>query len=377
MNKGNVLEEGVWELEKLRDQLIGLDQYKRELSNNDIAEQQLEMGLQQKEAQINNEITAVVNQRQQEIAQSYEEQIKRQNAKIKKIREKKEKNKSEKVKERISSETQMLRDSNKKLSEDVSYEFRQGKIARVYNNRLYFAMLAPKGMSDVLLDIIVLLLLFIALPKSLYWIMTPKNRVLFYVVTYGLIILGTGILYYIAYYATKLKNPDAIENSRELRYQMRQNDKQIAKIKRRITKDKDESIYNLDSYNKEIQKLEKKIREIQQEKNEALATLQNTTSNVLASEVRAKHQMEISDLQSQYEVQKEQTHHVEEQIAMITSDLTNNYQAYIGKDLMNVEAVDELIEIMNINQLRAISEGIQLYRNQKVQLQTTSNVPAK
>ncbi|MDO5292617.1 MAG: hypothetical protein Q4F05_07695 [bacterium] len=377
MDKGNVLEEGVWELEKLRDHLTGLEQYKRELSNNDIAEQQLEMQLQQKEVQINNEITAVIAQRQQGIAMSYDEQVERQNAKIKKVREKKEKNKNEKVKERISSETQTLREQNKKLSEEVSYEFRQGKIARIYNNRLSFAMLAPKGLSDVMIDLIVIVILLAVLPKSLYLIMAPDKRVLFYVVTYGLILLAAGVLYYIAYYATKLKSPDTIEKSRALRYQIRQNDRQIAKIKRRITKDKDESIYNLDSYNKELQKLEKKIREIQQEKGEALATLQNTTSNVLASEVRAKHQMEVSDLQKQYEAQKEKTHHIEEKIGKITSEITNNYQVYIGKDLMNVEAIDELIQIMNMNQLRSISEGIQIYHDQRVQAAAISGVPAK
>ncbi len=367
MSKGNVLEEGVWELEKLRDQLITLEQYKAKLSSSDIIEQKMEQDLHAKEVQINEEINIVVSRREREVAATYDEQIERQKSKIKKVSEKKEKNKNQKVKERIASETAMLREDNKKLSDEISQIFRQGKVSRIFNNRFCFAVLSPKGISDFMIDLLVVLLSFVIIPKFLYFMMGPKNQVLFYVVLYLVILLIVGASYYIIYYGTKLKNPEVIEKTKGLRYQMRVNQREINKIKRKITKDKDESIYNLAGYDKEIRKIEDKIQDITKEKNEALATLHNTTSNILANEIRAKYQMEVSDLHETYKKQQEVTREIEKQIQESTSVIANSYQAYLGKEFMNVAAVERLIEIMNHSDFRVVSEAVQVYREEEQQ----------
>lgn len=367
MDKISVLEDGVWELEKLKDQLVVLEQYKKELSDFDVIEQRMEQELHQKDTEIANEISAVIAAREQEIANSYEEQIARQNNKIKKTRENKAKKKNKKVKERIEEETAELREENKKLSEESRYVFRKDKVAAIYNNRFYYAMFSPKGISDYLIDLLFIAVTFLLVPRLIYLLAAPKNPVLFQVIMYLIIVFIVAAVYYIAYYGTKRKAPDAIVKGKELKYKIRQNNRRIRKIKRAIVKDKDESIYNLDSYDKEIKKLEKKVREIELQKGAALLEFQNTASSALAKEVQNKHEAEVSDLRSRYQAQKEKTHHIEEKVRAVAFDLTNRYQAYLGTEFMNPAAVEELIAIMNERDLRAVSEALHIYHAKKME----------
>lgn len=364
MEKVSILEEGVEAMERLRKQLLSLDLQKKNLQELDRLEQLLEQQIEEKEAEVASEISAVIAARQQEIENSYEEQLLRQKSKRKKTQEDKLKKKNKKVTERVAAETAQLREENASLQKEVKELFHKNKVSSIYNTRFYYAMFSPQGIKDFVIALVFLAVAFFILPKGILYLAAPKNRTVFQVILYVILLLLVGAVYYAVYCRTKKKAPETMEQVKEVRYKILKNAKEIKKIKRGILKDKDESGYELDSYDKEIQKLDKKIKEIEKEKGVAIATLKNTTSNVLAKEVRQKHEAEAEALREDYQLQKEKILEAEEKISTLTGVLTNEYQAYLGVEYMNLEAVAQIIAMMK-EEPCTVSQALQRYQERK------------
>ncbi len=364
MDKENLLQQDINALYQLREKLHTLNDYKQQLSENDRKESRLETELELKENMVQDEIKMAVVKRENEIVASFDEQIERQRNRMKKVQDKKERSKSEKVSRRIERETAELRGDSERLTQEVKNIFQQGNISRIFNTRLYFALFAPKGLGDIGIMLISLAIVLVALPILLYHFIFNRNNTLGLVVIY-LVVLGiTAGLYYLIYQATKQKNPTAISSGRAVRYKLRQNNNKIHKIKKKILKDKDESDYNLGEYDSEIKDINNKIADINRQKAEAVAVFRSSTSNILANDVRQKHENEMLETKEEYQQAHKACSRLEDQIKELSMKLASDYEVYIGKEFMNLPALDKLILIMQQNQLSKISEALECYQKQ-------------
>lgn len=365
MGKENILENGVWELHKLKEQIETLEQYKAELVKKDVEEDRLEQELEVKEKMIQDEIQMVVQKREHEIALSFDEQVNRLKTKSKKVSAKKEKTKSERVNERILQETREFREDNAKLNQEVKSVLQQGHVSKFCNNRVYYALFAPKGISDYLIAALSILIVSLLLPNSIFYLFFAKSSFWVHALLYFICIgLAVGA-YYVIYQKTRMKNPTAIATGQTIRFKMRQNNAKMRKIKNRIIKDKDESGYELQQFDQQLREIESSIADILKQKTEALTVLKNSTSHILAKEVRTKHEDAISDLKRQYDEVHQKNKEMEDKVKEITRILANEYEAYLGKEFMNGKSIDDLIRIMEQNDLYVVSEAISIYRKEQ------------
>lgn len=364
MDMENLLEQDIGALQQLRQKINTLNMYKSQLSEKDAEEDRLENELEFKNKRIQDEIQLAVVKRENEIASSFDEQIDRQKNRLKKVQEKKERSKNDKVSRRIEQETAQLRGDNQRLTQDIKNIFSQGNISRIYNTRLYFALFAPKGLGDVGMILISVLVVLAAIPLLMYYLICDFKGTFGLVIIYLLTIAVVSGIYYLVYKATKVKNPNAIASSRAVRYQLRQNNHKIKKIKKRILKDKDESAYNLGEFDNEIKDLNDKIADISRQKAEAIAAFKSTTSQILGNDIRQKHEEEMKEAQNRYQALHKECRELEDKIKELSMAFANQYEVYLGKEFMNLSSLDKLIGIMQENQLSKISEGIELYKKQ-------------
>ncbi len=364
MDKDNLLEQGVGALYQLRDKLNTLKNIMRQLSEKDMEENQLENEIELKNSMVQDEIQMAIVKRENEIVASFEEQIERQKNRMKKVQEKKERSKSDKVSQRIEKETAQLKGDNQRLKQDVKNIFQQGNVSRFFNTRLYFALFSPKGLGDFGIILISLALILVGIPLLLYYLIFDWNNTVGLIITYLIVIGAVAGLYYLIIKATRKKNASAIASGRAVRYKMRQNNRKIQKIRKRILKDKDESAYNLGEYDNEIKDINNKIADINRQKAEAVAVFRNSTSNILANDVRQKHEKELEETKERYQMVHKECMQYEDQVKELSVGLANDYEVYLGKEFMDLSNLNKLITIMEDNQFNKISEAVDYFKKQ-------------
>ena len=364
MDKDNLLEQGVGALYQLRDKMNTLKNIMRQLSEKDMEENQLENEIELKNSMVQDEIQMAIVKRENEIVASFEEQIERQKNRMKKVQEKKERSKSDKVSQRIEKETAQLKGDNQRLKQDVKNIFQQGNVSRFFNTRLYFALFSPKGLGDFGFILISLALILVGIPLLLYYLIFDWNNTVGLIITYLIVIGAVAGLYYLIIKATRKKNASAIASGRAVRYKMRQNNRKIQKIRKRILKDKDESAYNLGEYDNEIKDINNKIADINRQKAEAVAVFRSSTSNILANDVRQKHEKELEETKERYQMVHKECMQYEDQVKELSVGLANDYEVYLGKEFMDLSNLNKLITIMEDNQFNKISEAVDYFKKQ-------------
>ncbi len=367
MENSNILESGVWQLQKLKDKILTLEELKNNFYREDAEENRIEKEIVTIEKMIQDEIHMVVSKREEEISITYDEQISRSRMRMKKILKKKIKAKDVKIKDRINQETSTLQEDNRKRKLEVKAVLNENHITGVCNNRLYFALFAPKGVSDYLIAGIFLLSIFLMIPVILYQYFFASHPVLFTILYYLLAIGVVGGSYYLLLNATKRKNPAAISNAKAIRYKIRQNNRKINAIKREVRRDKDESSYGLEEYDKEIHNVEASIADVINKKKEALAVFQNTTSKVLEDTIKQKHQAELDKLREEYDRVYNRTKQHEDKIKELTVCLADQYEAFLGKNYMSIDAIDRLIKIMEEQDCYTIGQALEIEKNRVTQ----------
>ena len=198
----------------------------------------------------------------------------------------------------------------------------------------------------------------------LYYLIFDWNNTVGLIITYLIVIAAVAGLYYLIIKATRKKNASAIASGRAVRYKMRQNNRKIQKIRKRILKDKDESAYNLGEYDNEIKDINNKIADINRQKAEAVAVFRSSTSNILANDVRQKHEKELEETKERYQTVHKECMQYEDQVKELSVGLANDYEVYLGKEFMDLSNLNKLITIMEDNQFNKISEAVDYFKKQ-------------
>lgn len=360
MVQQNILSCGIRELQGIKEQLLKLDEYKTKNAKLEVEEDRLEREIAAKEKTINDEIMLTNKKRVEEIALTFDEQIDKTRSRIKKIKTKKDKLKSTKVSARIEDETASLQEMNRQLILEAKKIFKQNRIPSLCNTNLYYALFAPKGLSDLVTIIAFVIGLLIAIPFGVYQIISPKSKVLFFMFYIFCEILIAG-MYILINNATKATYRDVIYKVRGMRWKRKMNRRQIKEIKHGIIKDNDESAYGLEEFDDEMREQNRKVLEITEQKKEALSVFDNTTRLVIAEEIRARHMEVLDNLKDSYNQVYNESKSYEDQIKEMSLAIANMYEMYMGKEFLTCERVDVLIHLMETRNIPTISEAMTAY----------------
>lgn len=354
----NILSGGIQELQTVKDTLLKLDGYKENNHILSAEEKKLEKNIQNKEKAINDEILSTIKRRKEEIETTYNDQVDKTRSRIKKVRGKKEKSKSTKISERISAETTELRDEYSRMKLEAKTVFKQNQVPSFCNSRLYYALYLPKGFGDVIIIGLVLLLVLLIIPCAVYFLLLQDKGMIYLALDYVVTVIFFGAMYMLIDNNTKDKHVKSLVKVREIRGYLSNNKKEQKKIRKQILRDKDESSYGLEKYNEELQELENEIHTILEQRKDALDIFENTTRFVIGEEIKARYQEELTALKDEYGRVSNELKKTEGNITMISMEIARNYEAYMGKEFMLVDKLDQLEDQMKLNNLLTISDAI-------------------
>ncbi|WMJ85518.1 hypothetical protein [Anaerocolumna sp. MB42-C2] len=360
--ESNILSGGLEDINKLKDTLTELNDY---IDRNDALaaeESRLEKTIKNKEKAITEEIAGTTKKRKDEIEATYDDQLEKTRLRAKKIRNKKEKSKSVKISERIEAETAQLKEEYRQMVLETKAVLKQKKVPAFCNTKLFYSLFLPTGMGDLAVIILSLIIILLIIPCFFYFYVIPDEKMIYLILIYFITVIFFGGAYMLIDNNVKDKHMQTIKRIYSIRVQISDNKKKREKIRKRILKDKDESQYGLDNFDQELSELDNELKFIMDQKKEALNTFENNTRYVISDEIKARSQEELNTLKKEYGEVYVKIKDTEEKIKVLSMEIANKYEAYLGKEFMSVEKLNILSDIIMENDLKTISEALGYYK---------------
>lgn len=363
MDSGNMLAGTV---DYLKEALAALNELEKQRTRRDaLGDEQkaLEREIAAEEKACNNEIEITLKKRKEEIASSFDREIRNDQDKVRKVRAEREKAKDKGVAGRIDAETADLREENKKIQEQIHTVLKSNKLPRFCNTKLYFGIFSPKNAIEYLIFAGTFLLMTVLLPLLCFLIVptTIKNPYVMLVICFVWYLLFF-VFYQFIVRRTKVDKWQVICQVRALRGKLHANYKKIKAVKNVILKDKNEQGYHLETYDEELQALDAEIQRSLEEKKEALDAFEATTSAMLTEEIRGRYEERLTKFKSSKSEKEQHLKDIDAEVKEINKYITANFEAFLGRDYVTEHALQAMIAIMEEDRASTVAEALALYK---------------
>lgn len=324
----------------------------------------LEKELDAERKAVTDAISLTVKKRVEEINNTYDKEIAREQDRLRRVRSKREKAKSQGIKERIEEETAELKSNNRELKLQMKAVFQQDRVPGFCNSGWYYSLYLPRGFSEFFLLFLTILLCFLGIPSGIYLLLPEKSS--FHLIgIYFLIILFFGGFYILVNNRTKVRHQSALKKGRGIRDLMKANKRKIRVIIRTIKRDRDEAVYDLEKFDDEIAQIEQDLADIAEKKKEALNTFDKVTRTIISDEIAGNSKERLRKLEEEYEAAAANEKEAEIRVKEQTLFINDNYASYVGKEFMIPEKLDELADMIRMGKASTISEAEALYKSLK------------
>ena len=360
MADDNILNGGLEDCRQLRSDVSELYASRTKSADAKVSATQTEKAIKAKEKAINDEISAATKRRVDEIGKSYDEEIAKLKSKSRKVKSNKGKTKRKEVALRIRRETADEREKERQLKLEIRSVYKRESVSAIFNTKLFYALFMPNRLSDVPVLLLALIVAFLVLPGAVYYLVFPET----WQTTLGLMLLYFAfvviyiLLYVLILHITKGLHKETFVQIKGLRSDIRQNRREMARIARRIRKDKDESEYNLDRFDDEMKDISADINHILEEKKEALTEFEKSAKQMLADSIREKYEEELNGMKDYLSSTLEEQKTAEERAKELSLLITKNYEPYLGKENLSLDIIDRLEARLESGAAQTVAEAL-------------------
>lgn len=348
-------------LKAAKSDIAELDAAKTRLSRLESEGKKLDKQLTAAKKAVETEITQTITKRKDQIAANYDKEINKSQEKLKKAKSKRDKARSQGVKDRIENETAALREENRQLKLQVTTMFRKSKIPSFCNSKLYFSLFFTKGISEVLILMLMFAICFIGIPVGIF-ALAGFSLIWQLVLIYVIDVLVFCAVYIMINNKTKVEHLDTLKEARKNRDMVIANKRKIRSITKSIEKDKNETQYNLGKHDEKITEAQSELDELSNRKQEALNVFENQTKGEIEQEIMENNREKLETLARDLDRNNKELHEATEYVQTRSIECTDKYGSYIEQEFMNREKLDKLIEILEQGKASTISEAQQVYK---------------
>lgn len=368
MEVNNILSGDINALKEFRSLVENYDNSRELNEQAEAEEKRLEKELAINKKNLKDDIEITVKKRRNEVSDKFDKEIDKDEDKLKKIRNQRSKAKDKGIKERIADETSDLRTQNKDLRAGIKTSLREEKLPGFCGWGFYFVLYFTKGVGEIFLCALMIILMFLLLPTALYILLpfekiAQEYHIFLFALTFFVVFLIVFFAYKIIGDQTKHKHKDALQSIRFQRDQIYSNNKQIRKISHSIRRDKNEEMYNLGDFDVKIQEIENDISIITQNKADALRAFDETTKPAIIQEIEGRELPRIHEIENKYNEIASKHGELEDTVKQLGIKLSTEYESYLDKSFTDIAKIDELISIMETGGAATIGEAIQVYKN--------------
>ena len=369
----NVFNEKADFLLQVRDEVAKRDSMAAELDKMKTYQKKLNKNIVAEEKSIADEIASTIKKRKQEISATYDDRLDDNRARKKKVASKRDKKKNQRMNERIEDETKHIKENNRDLEVELKTLLKKNKVPSYCSAKLYFIMFNPHGMGEIFAMLLSFLVYFAGIPGLVallvknFYLEGKKdiNEAFWVVLIVALGVILQLIIYFLIFNSTKVKHGDVMAQARSIRDKMKANDRQADAIKVSINKDKDESAYNLDSYDEKMAKLDEEADTIGDEKKEALKVFEEKTKQLIIDEINGRRLQTLEDMKAEKKELEEKITKGEKMYSDKVLQITKDYASYLGEDMCKQDKLNDLISLMADGEAETVSQAISLYKGQK------------
>ena len=369
----NVFNEKADFLLQVRDEVAKRDSMTAELDKMKTYQKKLNKNIVAEEKSIADEIASTIKKRKQEISATYDDRLDDNRARKKKVASKRDKKKNQRMNERIEDETKHIKENNRDLEVELKTLLKKNKVPSYCSTKLYFIMFNPHGMGEIFAMLLSFLVYFAGIPGLVallvknFYLEGKKdiNEAFWVVLIVALGVILQLIIYFLIFNSTKVKHGDVMAQARSIRDKMKANDRQADAIKVSINKDKDESAYNLDSYDEKMAKLDEEADTIGDEKKEALKVFEEKTKQLIIDEINGRRLQTLEDMKAEKKELEEKITKGEKMYSDKVLQITKDYASYLGEDMCKQDKLNDLISLMADGEAETVSQAISLYKGQK------------
>ncbi|MDF2539654.1 MAG: hypothetical protein K0S76_2675 [Herbinix sp.] len=364
MEGGNLLSGGVDTLNEIKEHILELHGYQSKHDTLILDEENLDKSIKALEKDIAEEIASITKKRRQEIDDTFDKQMDKTKARIRKTKEKRDKHKNMKMSERMEAETASLKEDNNLLKNEAKDLFQQRQVPPFCYTNLYYSLYFPSGIVDILVILCALVMTLFVIPCGIYYVFLPVEKTLYLIITYVITVLVFGGVYIVTGNNTKDQHMEVLKQVKKLKGLIKINQKKAAVIRRSIRKDRDESSYGLENFDEELAKLEREISDFTEQKKDALGVFDNSTSQVIASEIRGLYEEKLTAFKNEYEKVSSEVLKAEDKVKLLSIKIASDYEPFLGKDLMTLDRLEALINIIRAGSANTLSEALAVYKQE-------------
>ncbi len=356
----NILSGGLDDCRQLRNDVSELYSSRTRSTDAENSAMQTEKTIKAKEKAINDEINAATRKRQDEIGKSYDDEIAKLKSRSRKVKSKKGKTKQKEVALRIRRETADEREKERQLKLEIRSVYKRENVSGIYNTKLFYSLFMPQYLSDIPVLLLTLIVILLVVPSVAYFLVFPEK----WQTTLGLMLMyfAFALLYILLYVVilnlTKGAHREVFAEIKGLRADIRANRRDMAKIARRIRKDKDESEYNLDRFDDEMKGITDEIHGILEEKKAALIDFEKDAKNVLADSIREKYSDEMDGLKEYLATTREEQKTADARAKELTLLIAKKYEPYLGKENLSLDIIDQIEARLDSGASKTIGEAL-------------------
>lgn len=364
MDKENLLASDVGYLKDALTILNEIESSKETQKNLNQQIKELEKNIQTREKACNDEIEFTMKKRREEIASSFDKQIRKEQDNIRKIRNDREKAKNKGMQGRIEIETMDLKGENDQITTEIKEIIKDSSLLKICGYKIFYILFSPKGIVELLILFLTMAALLFGLPYGIFLLLPTRRPIWLLVISFIL-----NMLFFVTYQMiaqkTKVVKGKEIAHIKGLQDKISANNHKIRAVKNSILKDKNEKIYDLESFDKQIKELEENIKNITKEKQEALTSFEGSTKNMLIEEIQGRYQGDIKDYQIKQDNVLKERKGVEDFIRDRNKHMTAYYEAFLGKDYVTKEALENMIILMEQENASTVAEALALYKSER------------
>ncbi len=363
MENGNLLASNV---DYLKDALSVLGELNRAKGSREQLQdsiKELERDIEGEEKACRDESDLTVKKRKEEISASFDREIRKDQDQVRRVRQDREKAKDKGIAGRIEVETADLKEENRKTQDEIYGILKENHLPKLCNSKLYFGLFSPKGVLEYLIFALSYLVVTLALPLLIFYLMPESARVPLAMLTICFICyLFFFLCYQIVVRRTKMLKWETIRQVRALRDRIGANNRKIRAIRNVILKDKNEQGYNLEKFDEAIRELEAEVKRSMDEKQDALTVFEETTKYMLIEEIEGRYQQKLTALRIKQEEANKSLREADSLVKDINKHITANYEAFLGKDYVTERALSDMIVLMEENRASTVAEALALYK---------------
>ncbi len=282
------------------------------------------------------------------------------NSKLKKEKSSRGKAKRIGIKQRIEAETKDLILQNRALHRQIRKSLQEKDLPSYCDSNWFYTLYYTQGFKEFLIKILFFLIGLIGLP---FLIVQWMNHFWLFKIFEWILVDGIFLAIYITIrLLSKDKDDGIIEELREFRDQIHDNERQIRQIKKKIKQDRDESQYDLDIYDENISDINERIGEISRQKKIKEEEFDSDKKPELIEQIENKYIPLIEKKQKEIEQNEQILLDTQNQLENANQEIEEQYEKYLTKSLTNRASIEKMIAFIDSGEAENISQALNLVK---------------